>query len=32
MAAYELSTMGFDNIKVLKGGFNEWKRSQRYAV
>ncbi|KAK9904100.1 hypothetical protein WJX75_004511 [Coccomyxa subellipsoidea] len=29
MAAYELSTMGFDNIKVLKGGFNEWKRSQR---
>lgn len=31
MAAYELSNMGFDNLKVLKGGFNQWKRSERYA-
>lgn len=29
MAAYELSNLGFDNIKVLKGGFNEWRRSER---
>ncbi|CAL8470779.1 g10321 [Coccomyxa elongata] len=29
MAAYELTNMGFDNLKVLKGGFNLWKRSER---
>ena len=29
MAAYELVQMGFDNICVLKGGFNEWSKSGR---
>ena len=29
MAAYALYTSGFDNVGVLKGGFNDWMKSGR---
>ena len=30
MAAYELTNLGFKNgVRVLKGGFNEWRKSGR---
>lgn len=28
-AAYELLRAGYSNVKVLKGGFNDWKRAER---
>ena len=32
MAAYELLNAGFSNVRVLKGGINEWCRQERDLV
>lgn len=32
MAAYELASTGYQKVSILQGGFNEWKRSGRWAT
>jgi rhodanese-related sulfurtransferase len=32
MAAYELLNAGYSNVRVLKGGINEWSRQDRELV
>ena len=31
MAAYELVSKGYKSVSVLKGGFLEWERTDRYV-
>lgn len=31
IAAYELLKLGFTKVSVLKGGFSEWKRNERWG-
>jgi 3-mercaptopyruvate sulfurtransferase SseA len=32
MAAYELLTAGYSDVRVLKGGIHEWSRQERELV
>lgn len=32
MAAYELFNNGYQKVRVLKGGVNEWRRQERALV